>query len=327
MQGDAGLLVRGLAELDKASKEDLSFLANSKYAKLLAQTQAAAVLVAEATDAPCTLIVCSDPYLALARIAQHLYPPPTYPPGVEPGAHVHAQAKVDPSATVRVGAIVEQAASVGPRSVIGPGCYLGRDASVGADVLLHAGARVLAHCVVGHRVILHAGVVIGADGFGYAVDKDSRRHKIPQTGIVVIEDDVEIGANSTVDRATFGETRLGAGTKIDNLVQVAHNVRTGRDCVVVSQSGIAGSATLGNRVIMGAQGGVAGHVKVTDDVVLAGRVGVNHNLGKSGVYAGLPAMPHRQWLRVAASQKKVPELRRQVNLLLRSMQVPQKEPE
>lgn len=319
--GNAEREIRDVADLASAGPEHVSFLANPKYRDDFLKTRAGAVLVTEAVaDAPTTIVVCTSPYLALARIATHLHPAPSYPAGVEPGAFVHAEARVDPSATIRVGAVVEAGASVGPRSIVSPGSYLGPQAIVGADCLLYPGVHVLGRCRLGDRVILHAGVVVGSDGFGYAPDPSGRRHKIPQVGVVVLEDEVEVGANTTIDRATFGETRIGRGTKIDNLVQIAHNVVLGDDCVVVSQSGIAGSTRLGNRVVMGAQGGVAGHIHITDDVMLGARAGVVSSIDEPGIYSGLPVVPHRQWLKALVAQQSVPELRHRVRELERRLE-------
>jgi UDP-3-O-[3-hydroxymyristoyl] glucosamine N-acyltransferase len=323
--GDAARQVRAVAELSSAGPDEVSFLTNPKYRTQFETTRAGAVIVpASVVDAhAAALIVCANPYLAMARATQALHPPPVYPPGVEVGAHVHPTAILDPSASVRVGAVVDAGARVGARSIVGPGAYVGERAELGADVLMHPGAKLLFGCKLGDRVILQAGAIVGGDGFGYAADEAGHRHKIPQVGIVVLEADVEIGANTTIDRAAFGVTRVGAGSKIDNLVQVAHNVVLGRDCVIVSQSGIAGSATLGDRVVVGAQGGIVGHIQITDDVMLGGRAGVASSITKPGVYSGTPVLPHRQWLKVAMAQQHVPELRRRVRELearLRSLE-------
>ncbi len=318
--GDATRVIRGVADLASAGAEEISFLASPKYRDAFAKTRAGAVLTAEAiAEAPTSLIVCTDPYLALAQIAAFLHPPAKLEPGREPGALVHATALVDLTATVRMGAVVDAGARVGARSVIGPGAYVGQDARIGADVYLHAGAKVLDRCVLEDRVILQAGAVIGSDGFGYAPDSEGRRHKIPQVGYVLVGADAEIGANTTIDRATFGHTRIGPGTKIDNLVQIAHNVVTGRDCVVVAQSGVAGSTRLGDRVIVGAQAGIVGHIEIVSDVMLGARTGVPNHIRESGIYSGVPSMPHRQWLKVAMAQATVPELRRRVRELERQL--------
>jgi UDP-3-O-[3-hydroxymyristoyl] glucosamine N-acyltransferase len=314
--GDASIEIRNVADLASAGPSDITFLANPKYAGLVAKTRAGALLVAQAVDgAPCAQVLCANPYLAMATVATTLNPVPSYPAGVEAGAHVHAEAQVDRTATIRVGAIVERGAVIGARSVIWPGAYVGPGARVGDDSVLHPGVKVLHGCSVGARCILHAGVVIGSDGFGYAPDAKGTRHKIPQVGVVVVDDDVEIGANTTVDRATFGMTRIGRGTKIDNLVQIAHNVVTGRDCVIVSQSGIAGSATLGDRVVMGAQTGVVGHVKIANDVTLAGRAAAASGIDEAGVYSGAPAFPHRAWLKSVVTFPELPNLKRRVREL------------
>lgn len=321
--GDGSWAIDAVAPLAAAGPRDVSFFANPKYRGELLRTEAGAILIARdvADDidgdlGPSrNLILCGDPYLAMATVARHLHPGIGAAAGVEPGALVHPEAQVDASACVRAGAVIDAGARVGARSSIGPTAYVGRHAELGDDVLLHAGAKVLDRCVVGDRVILQAGAVIGSDGFGYAPDAEKRRHKIPQVGIVVLEADVEVGANSTIDRATFGETRIGRGTKIDNLVQVAHNVVTGEDCVIVSQSGIAGSTRLGRRVIMGAQTGMVGHIEIADDVTLGARGAFGQDVAVSGVYSGAPAIPHRQWLKATLIGYQLPELRRRLQSL------------
>ena len=308
--GDADVEISDVADLQSAGPEHLSFLSNPKYEAAFRQTKAGGVLADRAyEDAPCPLIVCDNPYLALAKIATFLHPGPSFDAGIEAGAHVHASAKLDPAATVRVGAVVDADAQIGARSVIGAGCYVGHGARIGEGCFLHPGSRVLDGCVLGDRVILQAGAVIGSDGFGYAPDAQGKRRKIPQVGIVEIGDDVEIGANVTVDRATFGVTRIGKGSKIDNLVQIAHNVVLGEDCVVVSQSGIAGSTHLGNRVVMGAQTGIAGHITIADDVMLGARAGVAGAIKEPGVFSGVPAIPHKKWLKTVVALPTVPEMR------------------
>ncbi len=312
--GDATRAIRGVADLVTAGPEQISFLANVKYRAQFESTKAGAVLVPDvaADFTHTTLIVCKDPYLAMAHVAQTLHPAPTYPAGVEPGAVVHPTATIAATATVRMGAVIDARAVVGAHSVIGPQAYVGPDAKVGEHVVMHAGAKLLAQCELRARVILQAGAVVGSDGFGYAVDAHGRRHKIPQIGVVVVEEDAEIGANTTIDRAAFGVTLIGAGSKIDNLVQIAHNVVLGRDCVIVSQTGIAGSATLGDRVVVGAQGGIVGHIKVSSDVMLGARSGVSGAIDAPGIYSGAPVLPHKQWLKVTMAQHHVPELRRRV---------------
>ena len=319
---DGARLVRGVGDLAHAGPGELSFFTQARYLPQLLQTRAEAVLLRRPEPgAPCAQLLCRDPYLALARISAHLHREPRAPAGIHPSATLAPEAQVDPSASIGPQAVVAAGAVIAARVQVGAGCYVGPQVHIGADSLLHPQVRLMRRTQVGARNILHPGAVIGSDGFGFAVDTETGvRHKIPQLGHVVLEDDVEIGANSCVDCATFGVTRIGAGTKIDNLVQVGHNVQTGRDCVLVSQSGIAGSTRLGDRVIVGAQGGMAGHVQVADDVILGGRTGVTGSIRQAGVYSGLPAMPHRTWLRVLGSQQSLPELRRRVRALEAQLQ-------
>jgi len=257
-------------------------------------------------------LVCSDPYLAMAKISQAFYPAPIFEAGIHETAFVSETANVDPTAYVGPNAVVMHGATVGPGSVIQAQVYVGNGCTVGSDVRIYPGVRILNRTTLGDRVTLHSGAVIGSDGFGFAPDESGTRHKVPQVGTVHIEDDCEIGANSTIDRATLGVTRIGAGTKLDNLVQIAHNVELGQHCIMASQSGIAGSTKLGNKVIMGAQSGVTGHVSVCDNTMLAGRSGVISDITKPGIYSGFPSMEHRTWLKYKAQRSKMSELRRTV---------------
>lgn len=319
--GDPDVQIEDIADLASAGPAELSFLANPKYRQEALDSKAGAILVAEELQG-CSAhqLLCPNPYLALAACAQRLHPPRRRDPGIAPGASVDPLAKIDPSAAICAGAVVEEGASVGPRTVVGPNAVVGARARLGADTLLHAGVKVLDRCVIGERCILHAGAVIGSDGFGFAPDSDGKRLKIPQIGVVVLEDDVEVGANCTIDRATFGKTLIGKGTKIDNLVQIGHNVRIGANCVIVAQSGIAGSTQVGSRVILGAQSGVGGHLTVTDDVTIAARGGATGNVRNPGVYAGVPLVPHKKWLKAAASFGSLPEIRRRLRKLEDALQ-------
>ena len=314
--GDPTRQIVGVADLASAGPEHLSFLANPKYRVQFEASRAGAILVSEAMPHPhATLLVCPDPYLAMASLATALQPQQPSGRGIESGAHVHPEAQVDKDAWIRAGAVVDALAKVGPRTVVGACCVVGHAANIGADCLLHPGSKVLQGCIVGDRVTLQAGAVIGSDGFGFAVDAHGRRQKIPQIGIVKLGDDVEVGANTTIDRATFGVTNIGPGCKIDNLVQIAHNVELGNDGVVVSQSGIAGSAKLGARVIVGPQVGVLGHITIADDVKLAARSGVLSSIEESGVYSGAPVMAHQLWRRMVVAQRALPDIRRRVRAL------------
>lgn len=308
--GDSRKTVAGICDLGSATADDLSFVSSPKYAAL-AESSAAGCLLVKTPLGDRPQIVCQDPYLAFALVAARLLEDlPAEPAGIHASACIDATARIHTSATVEAGAVIAAGAVVGAGSRIGAQAYVGRDAWVGRDCILHPAARVLNRVQVGDRCILHAGCVLGSDGFGYACDpRTGKRHKIPQIGIVRVEDDVEIGANTTIDRATFGETVIGAGTKIDNLVQLGHNVRIGQDCVIVSQAGIAGSSTLGARVVMGAQAGMVGHIHVAADVTLAARAGVTRAPKRRGVYSGFPLLPHRTWLSVQAVGQTLPALR------------------
>jgi UDP-3-O-[3-hydroxymyristoyl] glucosamine N-acyltransferase len=236
-------------------------------------------------------------------------------PGVSEQALVAEEVEFDPAqVSIHAGAVVEKGVRIGAGSEIRAGAVISRGVRIGKGCLVHANAVVREHCELGDRVILQPGAVIGSDGYGYDL-LEGRHKKIPQVGIVVLEDDVEIGANTTIDRARFGKTVIGEGTKIDNLVQVAHNVVTGKHCLLVSQSGIAGSTRLGNYVTIAAQAGVAGHLEVVDQVILTARAGATKSVTQAGAYTGMPARPMREALKGQAAQARVPELIRELRAL------------
>lgn len=317
--GSSNVEIADVAPLAEARPDELSFLANPKYREQAIASQAGAILLAAPIEEiRAAQVICDNPYLAMAQIAGHLHPPRRFAPGVQPGAHVDPRATVDETAHVAAGAVVGEDAEIAAHSVVGANCVVGPGARLEAHAFMHPGSKLLDRCILGERSILQAGAVVGSDGFGYAPDAQGKRVKIPQVGIVLIEADVEIGANTTIDRATFGRTVIGRGSKIDNLVQIAHNVRTGEDCVIVAQSGIAGSTTLGDRVIMGAQTGSVGHVHLASGVTLAARAAAASHLSE-GIYGGVPAVPHRDWLKFTATLPKLPELRRRVRELERRL--------
>ncbi|NQT85930.1 UDP-3-O-(3-hydroxymyristoyl)glucosamine N-acyltransferase, partial [bacterium] len=239
--------------------------------------------------------------------------------GIHPAAVVADDAEVDPAASVGPLAVVESGAIVGAGTVLRAMTYVGRNARVGADCLLYPGAGVLDRCVLGDRVILHSGVVIGADGYGFDT-RDGVHHKIPQRGIVTVGDDVEAGANTTIDRARFGRTVIGAGTKLDNLIQVAHNVVTGEHCLIVAQAGIAGSVTLGHHVVVAAQAALVGHIQVGDGAIIGGKAGVTGDLDPGAVVLGAPHQDVRQERRSMIAYKRLPETDKLVRQLERTVQ-------
>ncbi len=296
--GDGALTVARVATLDQAGEGDLAFLANRKYLARLAQCRASAVIVApdarELTALP--RIVTADPYVYFARVAQLFNPPVLPAAGVHPAAC--AEAAVPASASVAAGATIAAGASIGENVVIGPGCHIGRNVVIGDDTRLEAGVCVYHDCVLGARCLVHAGVVIGADGFGFARERDGSWVKIPQSGRVVIGDDVEIGANTTIDRGALDDTVIGDGVKLDNQIQIAHNVRIGAHTAVAGCVGIAGSTVIGARCMIGGQAGIIGHLRIVDDVVISAGTLVTKSIHRAGVYtANLPVQPHADWVR------------------------------
>jgi len=318
--GDGDVEIRGVAGLEQAGPGELSFLAHPRYADKLAATRAAAVVVADGHETSLPCLVSDNPYLAFARAVALLRPP------ARAAAGVHASAQVDPSAVlgegVHVGAlaVVGKGVRVGARSVLHPHVVLYDGVELGEDCVLHAGVSVREGCRLGQRVVVQDGAVIGADGFGFARDKDGRYHKFPQVGIVVIEDDVEIGALTAIDRAALGETRIGRGTKLDNLVQVGHSVRIGEDTVLAGQVGVAGSTQIGRGVTLAGQVGVAGHLTIGDGVTATAQTGIPSSVEAGSVVSGYPAIENRAWLRSSAVFAKLPELQRRLRELERKLE-------
>jgi UDP-3-O-[3-hydroxymyristoyl] glucosamine N-acyltransferase len=319
VQGDASLRLRGIASLEHAGPEQIAFFNHAWYAEAFAGTRAGAVIVEPrvARKHPGrNYLVAPNASLCFARVSRAFHPEVAPVPFRAPEAAVHPAARVDPSAHLGPFCVVAAGATVGPRAVLGAQSFVGEGATVGADCVLAPGAKVLHGCVLGDRVRLQAGVVIGGDGFGYALDLEEGQHlKVPQVGIVVVEDDVEIGANSCIDRATMGATRIGRGTKIDNLVQVGHNVTVGAMSILCGQVGLAGSSKVGDGVVLGGQVGVANHLLVGDGAKIAAQSGVGHDVPPGEIWAGSPAQPHRKWLRNQQAATELGELVAEVRRL------------
>jgi UDP-3-O-[3-hydroxymyristoyl] glucosamine N-acyltransferase len=320
IRGATAETVRGIAALEAAGPGDLTFLSNPKYRAQVAQTRASVILlpldfVGEPAPGQMFLLV-EKPSVALARlcsrIEQALWPKPA--PGVHPTAFVAPGARVAASATIGPLCVVEGEAELGERVHLQAQVFVGRGACLGDDCWLMPGAIVAAECVLGRRVCLHPGVVVGSDGFGYEF-VNGRHEKMPQVGIIVIEDDVEIGANSTLDRARFSRTVVGEGTKIDNLVQVGHNVTIGRHCILCAQVGISGSATIEDYVILGGQAGVAGHLTVGRTSKVAGQAGVLFSLPAASYVAGNPPLPLNLDRRIHVLKQRLPDLFRRVEAI------------
>lgn len=315
-KGDPNLVIDGVGPLETAGPTQLTFLANPKYKAKLQGCRAAAVIVDPSLeDVGRPVLVSSNPYWTMAKASQLFYSPPALNPGI------HASALVSPEAFVAEDASVGPWVHVGSGSSIGSGTrlyghvYVGAGVTIGRQCLIYPHVTILDGCRLGDRVIIHSGTVIGSDGFGFAQDAEGRSTKIPQTGIVQIDDDVEIGANCAVDRATFGRTWIQEGVKIDNLVQIAHNVTIGRHSILVAQVGIAGSVTLGNHVVLGGQAGIAGHVAVGDRVRIGAKSAISHSVEPGQDLLGIPAMPHRQWLRHYAAWLRLPRWQQELAAL------------
>jgi UDP-3-O-[3-hydroxymyristoyl] glucosamine N-acyltransferase len=326
VHGDGEVAIDGVAPLEEAGPSHLSFFANRKYRAAFEATRAAAVAVEPDEPVPAgrTVLRVRNPYLAFARISTFFHPPPVARPEVAPEAVVHPGARVHPSAQVMPLATVAAGAEVGARTILHPGVHVGEGARVGEDCLLHPNVVVREGCVVGNRVILQPGCVIGSDGFGFAFDPEGegqgpRHFKVPQSGIVVVEDDVEIGANACVDRATLGVTRVGRGTKIDNLVQIAHNVQVGPLSIIVAQVGVAGSTRLGAGVVLGGQVGIIGHLDIGDGVKLAAQSGVMSDIPAGETWSGYPARPQREWAKMVVTLDRLAEMRKELLALRREV--------
>ena len=326
LQGDDAE-VDGVAAIDEATHGQITFLTNPKYASRLRDTKAAAVIAREpAPGVKCAFLLTQNPHHAFARAVELFNPQERPAPFVSPMSAVHAGAVLGKDVSIDAFAVVEDGAVIGDRVILMAGVYVGKGASVGDDSLLHPRVTLYHGVRVGKRVILHSGCVIGSDGFGFA-HSENGYVKIPQVGTVEIDDDVEIGANTAIDRATLGVTRIGRGTKLDNLIQVGHNVAIGSDTVVASQTGISGSCKVGSRVMIGGQVGMADNLEIEDGVMLVAKSGVANSLSakESRVWSGIPAMPHRTWLRASMLMQSLPELFKRVKRLETDKSAPEGE--
>lgn len=315
VRGDGTVTVTGLAPLEAAGPDKVTFLANPKYAAKVAETRAGAVLMAPGGESyGRNVIEVANPYLGFAKLLTLFYTRPHPPLGVLPEAVLGTNVTLGEGISVYPGAVIGNNVTIGDRVVIYPGAVVYDGAVIGDDSVIHANAVVRERCRLGKRCKLQPGAVVGSDGFGYAPDGSSY-YSIPQIGIVVLEDDVEIGANATVDRAALETTLIKRGTKLDNLVMVAHNCQIGEDCMIVSQVGIAGSSKIGNHVTLAGQVGVVGHVTIGDNVIVGAQAGVPGSLAGNAYYSGSPAMPHKDWLKSMGVLPKLPEMRKKLSEL------------
>jgi len=313
--GDPAAKVSGLGSLDDATEGQITFLSNPKLADKVVKTKATAVILPKGVDSfGRNVIETSNPYLAFAKVLTLFSALPKTPLGIMDGSFVCDSAVLGADISVYPGAYIGENVTIGDRVTIHPGVVIYAQTVVGNDVTVHANVSIRERCRIGNRVIIHNGAVIGGDGFGYVPDGKSY-YKIPQVGIVVIEDDVEIGANTTVDRAALDVTLIKRGVKIDNLVQVAHNCVVGEDTAIAAQTGLSGSSIIGRNVTISGQVATAGHVKVGDNIILAGRCGVTGDLDQPGVYSGVPPIPHKEWLKASVVFPKLPEMKKTIAAL------------
>jgi UDP-3-O-[3-hydroxymyristoyl] glucosamine N-acyltransferase len=301
--------ITGMAGIENAGPGQLTFVSNPKYAAAAKTTKASAVIVAEDFPAvPTAVLRSKHPYLDFARALELFYQPPKFAPGVHPTAVVHDSAKVGPDAHIGPYVVISENVEIGKNAVLVAHVIVYRGAKIGDNFMAHSHAVVREFCSIGDNVVLQNGAVIGSDGFGFAKDNAGHWRKIVQSGPAVIEDDVEIQANACIDRASVGETRIARGAKIDNLVQVGHGSRVGRDSLLCAQSGLAGSTDVGNNVILAGQVGVAGHCKIGDGVIATAQTGIPNDVPAGGVVSGYPAIDNKLWLRCVAVFNRLPEL-------------------
>jgi len=325
--GDGEILIESVRGIDEAGPGEITFIANPQYEKKLHATRASAVLVSRDTESSgsnVNLIQVDDLYVSLGKLLTLFYAEDQETPVVSAQAFIEDGAEVSASSTVYPGVYIGRGARIDSGVVLHPGVFIGRDAVVGENSILYPHVSVYRRCLIGKRVILHAGVVVGSDGFGFA-NPGRDNIKIPQIGIVQIDDDVEIGANTTIDRATLGRTWIQRGAKIDNLVQIAHNVVIGEKSVIVSQVGISGSTRLGKSVILGGQAGLVGHLEIGDYAMVGAQSGVHEDVPARSVVSGSPCQPHRNWLRTMSCLPRVPEMRHSLNDLRKRLEALEKQ--
>jgi len=311
--GSPDVEITGVAGIENAGPGQLTFVANPKYGSAARTTKASAVIVAEDFPViPAAMLRSRNPYLAFARAITLFYQPPKYEPGIHPTAVMHSSAKIGAGAHIGPYVVIDEGAQIGDNAVLLSHVVIYRGVRIGNNFFAHAHAVVREYCRLGDNVILQNGAIIGADGFGFAKDDSGHWHKIVQPAPVVIEDDVEVQANSCIDRASVGETHIGRGVKIDNLVQVGHGSHIGEDSLLASQVGLAGSTEIGKSVILTGQVGVVGHCKVGDGAIVTPQSGVAGDIEAGAIVSGAPAVDHKLWLKYSALLSKLPEIARAV---------------
>lgn len=319
VRGDESIEIASVGGLDDVKPDGITLAGDLRRLEQAVSSPAAAIIApSDAPNVTKPLILHPLPRLGFAKALELFIPWPRPYTGVHPTCIVSPEAQIDPSASVGAFCYIDPGAIIGANTVIHPHAFIGQGAKIGRDCILYPHVTLMPDVSLGDRAILHPGVVIGADGYGY-VQHNGGHYKMPQIGTVIIEDDVEIGANSTVDRATTGATRIGAGTKIDNLCMIAHNVQVGKNCLIISQVGIAGSSSIGDNVVLAGQVGVKDHVHIGSGTVIGAKSGVLGDIPDGGVYLGSPAIPHREWAVQLAASKKLPQLLKRVEELERKL--------
>lgn len=311
VEGDGEIEITGFAKIEEAKNGEISFIANPKYAHYASQTNASVLLVSEDFEAPensPVLIRVKDPYVAVADLLNAFEATKAKPSGIEQPCYISEGVNVPDGAYIGAFAYIGKGVSLGKNVMIYPQAYIGDGVSIGDDTIIRAGVKIYEGCRIGARCIVHSGAVIGADGFGFAPRPDGSYEKIPQIGVVEISDDVEIGANTTIDRATFGATRVGRGTKLDNLIQVAHNVEIGEGNVFASQVGVAGSTKIGNHNRVGGQVGFSGHIKIGDRNEFGAQSGIPNNVGSNRRLVGYPAVDFMKFAKTQVYLSRLPDL-------------------
>jgi UDP-3-O-[3-hydroxymyristoyl] glucosamine N-acyltransferase len=308
LKGPPDLVIGGIAPIDQATPRDITFIVQGRYARLAPQSLAGAFIVApDQAELPRPLIIVPYPYLAYARVAALFAPPRRRWPGVSDFGYLGRQVKLGQDVSIAPMVYIGDGVHLGDRVTIMAGCVIGDDVLIGADTLVYPNVTILERCQVGARSIIHSGTVIGSDGFGFVPGPEGH-YKIPQLGTVVIEDDVEIGANCAIDRGALGATRVGRGAKIDNLVHLAHNVMVGEYSLLVAQVGVSGSTKLGKGVALGGQAGLVGHIELGDGVRVGAKSGVNHSVAPGQTVSGYPARDHQEWLKIMGHLPKLPNI-------------------
>lgn len=311
LEGDGTVEIARVAAIEDAGPGDLTFFANPRYAAELRKTRASAVILGERAEAaPCAMLRTREPYVAFARAVALFHDGWRPTPGVHARAHAGEGAVIAADASIGPLVAIGERARIGARTIVHPNATIGREAEIGEDCVIHAGVSIRERVRVGNRVVIQDGAVIGSDGFGFARRADGSHEKIPQVGGVVIEDDVEIGANAAIDRPAVGETRIGAGTKIDNLVQIAHGVSVGRRVLLAGQVGVAGSTIIEDDVTLAGQVGVSGHITIGKGTIATAQTGIPNSVEPGSFISGYPAIANRDWRKSSAAFRKLPELRK-----------------